>query len=162
MTDNTIKATQTAVNDIYRAALIDFITAQNAPVNNMQIAEGVLGGVMPAELKGAMEPYVPAQLSLVSGRVFAYWKDPETDHMLTDLYDRATDEQRAESNAMVSEQEARMQEKGLTVDYDDPTNHRYTEAEVKERQKEAAAQKVPSDFEELLRDILAGNSPTVH
>jgi hypothetical protein len=112
-----------------------------------------------------MEPYVPAMLSLVSQKVLAYWQDPETEFMLTDLYSRATDEQRALSDAGSDGYEASMRESGKEPNYDDPTNHRYTQVEVEELTRAAVECTVTHEgsFGDVMRTILTGRSdPTVH
>ncbi|MAG24846.1 hypothetical protein CMI47_04630 [Candidatus Pacearchaeota archaeon] len=151
-------AVQTAVNDIYRTALIELVTASSRPLDNADLCDGILGGVMPAEMAaGAMEPFVPAQLSLVSNGTFAYWADPNTGVMYTSLFDRATPEQQELSLNQTREQEATMD----TVNYDDPTNHRLP---ARELAKTLAAQ------QNELRDVIAaaisstsdGNERAVH
>ena len=146
-------ATQTAVNGIYRAALVEFITSRSGPADNVEICDGVLGGVMPAEMTaGAMEPFVPALLSLVSDGTFVYYAGDDGT-MWTDLSTRATPEVQQQSAKNCQGMEAQMD----SVDYDDPTNHRLPAAELSKKLEATVMQ----DIQALL-DIRMQNQGAVH
>ena len=149
-------ATQTAVNAIYREALVEFIANHDGPADNAEICDGVLGGVMPAEMTaGAMEPFVPALLSLVSDRTFVYYAGDDGT-MWTDLFTRATPEVQQRSVKGCQDMEAQMD----TTDYDDPTNHR-TPAEELAKKLQRASSTVMQDIQALL-DMKTQKQGTVH
>ncbi len=141
MTAKTPTEIQTAVNAIYREQLIAVVTANNEPSTQSYLADNVLGGIMPAEaMSVAMEPYVPAHLQLVADGTFVYWQDPETGYTLTDLTVRATDEQKALSEELCANAEARVEaDPNASLDYrdpasfDNPANHRLPSEEMNQR-----------------------------
>ena len=169
MDSKTIIATQTAINDIYRAALLDLLEARNEPADNWDLCEGLLGGIMPAEMQaGAMEPYIPAMLSLADEGKIAYWES-EDGIMLADLATRVTDAEMKHTKEALEDCKDAMRSINGSTDFDDPRNHRFSKAQIdqKRRERAEAEANVPSqtDIEAMLRRIIEGagdNNPTVH
>jgi len=147
-----IIATQTAVNDIYREALIELVTAQNGPLDNFVIADLMQGGLSAAEYeRGAMEPYVPALLSLVANGTFVYYPDEHGTYQI-DLTSRASADQITTSITNHAEHLSRLDGE---VNYDDPRMTRRPSATIIEAEQKrlAARSEGMGDIEALLREL---------
>lgn len=113
-----------AVNDIYAEAIVQYLKSTGKPVDNQELALGVLGGSTIREVTGGeTDPTWGAMLRLANAEVIAVYNDEDDgDKVKTVLWDDATTGQQMECTQVL----------GLTkdVDPDDPDTFRQPAGQI--------------------------------
>jgi hypothetical protein len=143
------KTILTRVNDVFAEAIVEYLTAQNGPVDNADLSNAILGGSIQSEIEMvAPEPYWTALLRLAkAGTIVCYADQGTGGHIRTELATRAT----AENFAAAQEALA---ESGVdTIDPNDPSTFRHEShqmiadhAAAQQERQEMIAQLVAASF----------------
>lgn len=115
--------TQTRVNAVYRAAILETLAANPAGLDREELNEALLGGTEPPEVtRWVLEPYTPAMAQLVNDDEVCMFTEDRHDIpecVVFSLRSNCTRDQQVESDL---HRESSMPDQ----DWNDPTNWRMT------------------------------------
>jgi hypothetical protein len=140
--------TQAAINNVYRDALVEVLTATNKPLDREELNMQLLGGIEPVEvLRLTVEPYIPALAQLVlEGKVVQYQEGcRDGGNILFALRCRVSNEEKANCDMLLEQQD------GKDRDWNDPSNWR--------RDLDDATECVNAFKQNIILEFLSESSP---